>query len=72
MRTYAIGVGVDPDELNVQATDDGFGAFPTREKAAARLIGMVDVRMETLRKSKARARRIIRSCTMLKAREVSP
>lgn len=71
MTTFAIGVGVDPDELNVQATDDNFGAFPTREASAVRLIELADGRMETLRKSKARARRIIRSA-MPKAREVSP
>lgn len=61
MTTYAIAVGVDPDELRVMETDDNFGAFDTREAAAARMIEMIDGRMETLRRSKVHARRIIRS-----------
>ncbi len=61
MATFAIGVGVDPDELRVQKTEDNFGAFATREAAAKRLIEMVDGRMEELRRSKARARRILRA-----------
>lgn len=61
MNTYAIAVGVDPDELRVMETSDGFGAFVTKEAAAARMIEMIDGRMETLRRSKAQARRIIRS-----------
>jgi hypothetical protein len=61
MTTYAIAVGVDPDELRVMETGDNFGAFDTREAAAARMIEMIDGRMETLRRSKVHARRIIRS-----------
>ncbi|CAH0343678.1 hypothetical protein [Rhizobium sp. CECT 9324] len=61
MTTYAIAVGVDTDELRVMETDDNFGAFDTREAAAARMIEMIDGRMETLRRSKLHARRIIRS-----------
>jgi hypothetical protein len=61
MTTYAIAVGVNPDELRVMETDDNFGAFDTREAAAARMIEMIDGRMETLRRSKLHARRIIRS-----------
>ncbi|CAH0343707.1 hypothetical protein [Rhizobium sp. CECT 9324] len=49
MTTYAIAVGVDTDELRVMETDDNFGAFDTREAAAARMIEMIDGRMETLR-----------------------
>ncbi len=58
---YAVGVGNDPDDLAVSETEDGFGAFKTKEAAAERLIAMIDERMETLRRSKARARRIVRS-----------
>ena len=61
MTTYAIAVGVDPDELRVMEMDDNFGAFDTKEAAAARMIEMINGRMETLRRSKLHARRIIRS-----------
>ena len=61
MTTYAIAVGVDPDELRVMEMDDNFGAFDTKEAAAARMIEMINGRMETLRRSKVHARRIIRS-----------
>lgn len=63
MTTFAISIGIDPDDLDVQATCDNFGAFATKEAAAARMIEIVDGRMETLRRSKARARRIIRSAS---------
>lgn len=61
MTTYAIAVGVDPDELRVMEMDDNFGAFDTKEAAAARMIEMINGHMETLRRSKVHARRIIRS-----------
>lgn len=64
MSTFVISVGVDPDELRVAETADNFGAFATKEAAAKRLIEMVDGRMEELRRSKAHARRILRSCTV--------
>ena len=50
MTTYAIAVGVDPDELRVMEMDDNFGAFDTKEAAAARMIEMINGRMETLRR----------------------
>ena len=56
MTTYAIAVGVDPDELRVMEMDDNFGAFDTKEAAAARMIEMINGRMETLRRSKVHAR----------------
>jgi hypothetical protein len=61
METFAISVGVDPNELKVQKTEDGFGAFKTREDAARRLIEMADGRIYELRRSKARAKRILRA-----------
>jgi hypothetical protein len=61
MTTYAIAVGVDQDELSIMETEDNFGAFETKEAATKRVIEMVDGRIETLRRSKARARRIGRS-----------
>lgn len=61
MTTFAIGVGVDQDELYVMETEDNFGAFVTKEAAAIRVIEMIDARMEALRSSKAKARQIVRS-----------
>ena len=61
--TYAIGVGVDPNQLDVKATLDGFGMFETRAAAAARLIALVDERMDTLRRSRRRAARILKQET---------
>lgn len=61
MSTFVISVGIDPNDLDVQETTDNFGAFPTREAAAKRLVEMIDGRMDTLRRSKIRARRLIRS-----------
>ncbi len=66
MATFAIGVGVDQDELYVMETEDNFGAFVTKEAAAIRVIEMVDARMEALRSSKAKARRIVRSANKSK------
>ncbi|MCR8493675.1 hypothetical protein [Brucella anthropi] len=66
MTTFAIGVGVDQDELYVTETEDNFGAFVTKEAAAIRVIEMVDARMEALRSSKAKARRIVRSANKSK------
>ncbi|MCR5943942.1 hypothetical protein FG152_24525 [Ochrobactrum sp. XJ1] len=66
MTTFAIGVGVDQDELYVMETEDNFGAFVTKEAAAIRVIEMVDARMEALRSSKAKARRIVRSANTSK------
>jgi len=60
MSTYAVGVGRDPDEMSVQETKDNFGIFKTKEDAARYLIDIVDGRMETLRLSKSRAKRILR------------
>lgn len=60
MSTYAISVGRDPDEMRVEETKDNFGRFKTREEAAQALVELTDGRMETLRQSKAHARRILR------------
>ncbi len=59
MGTYAISVGISPNELRITWTHDNFGAFDTREEAAERLLEMVDLRMEDLRRSRAYARRIL-------------
>lgn len=59
MVTFAISVGIDPNELRVFETPDNFGTFETREAAAKRLIEMVEGQMEELRRSKAHARRIL-------------
>ncbi|MCZ4073573.1 hypothetical protein [Agrobacterium sp. LMR679] len=61
VMSFAISVGVDPNNLRVTQTDDGFGIFPDKAAAAKRLLAMVDDRMEELRKSAAHARRILRA-----------
>jgi hypothetical protein len=58
--TWAIAVGRDPDEMAVAETKDNFGSFATKEEAAGYLILMANARIETLKKSRAGAMRIIR------------
>lgn len=61
MTSFVISVGIDPDDLDVQETPDNFGTFPTKEAAASSLLEMINRRMSALRRSKARAQRVIRS-----------
>lgn len=61
MTTFAIGVGLDPNNLRVQETEYTFGVFETREAAARRIIEIADARMAELRRSKAHAHRILRA-----------
>lgn len=58
--TFAIAVGSDPADLTVEATDDGFGSFQTEEEAALRLIEIADSRIDRLRASRSRAKRLLR------------
>jgi len=58
--TFAIAVGSDPADLTVEATDEGFGSFQTEEEAALRLIEVADSRIDRLRASRSRAKRLLR------------
>ncbi len=54
---YGIAYSVDPNEMKVAVNEFG---FDTAEEAAERLIQMCDMKIETLKESKRRARKVIR------------
>ena len=58
--SWVIEVGMNPDEMNVVETPDGYGSFATQKEAAERIVEIADRRIHALELTLRRARGLMK------------